>query len=182
MRLNGLSMAAAAITAMGDVRTSFHEFGDLLIENTRSRGRRRYQQSHGTYQSAESRKFHLDRAVTKRVRKGAELRRLADLGAIAYSPRQIMRNVMMQNGYSQQDADRAFDQATTTKLTGDELKSIYEVTMSHEDPEWVEPRDSEAMLNLMTVAELIDYGRKIGVKVTTKMTKAKLIDAIRAAG
>lgn len=166
MRVGSLSMAAAAIAAMGNAITGARDaFDDFSEAVSPRRGRSSYNPNARWRQSAASKEFHIKRAEAKRARKAKELHRLAALGAIEYSPRQMMRNVMMQNGYSQKEADAAFEQMITKPLTGEELQPVSEPRTWNES---------------MTVAELLEYGRSLGLKVTTKMTKAQLIAVLSA--
>lgn len=115
-------------------------------------------------QSKASKKFHRTRAVEKRARKGRILHGRVNNGSMQYSDahkaRHAFHDAYIANGSSIAEADRAFDQVITKPLTGNEFNDF--------------------KLEDMTVAELLEIGRHRGAKVTTKMTKAVLIETIRS--
>lgn len=117
-------------------------------------------------QSAESKKFYKDRAAAKRERKGRINHARVLRGEMQYSDDHLKRTGAVILGRSEVHlGDRLIGHARRVVMT----PSIDILT------------DSSG-LESMTVAELLDYGRSIKAKVTTKMTKAKLIELIRAAG
>lgn len=166
------SVALAALTAIGGlVGRGYDVFAGPAPSHARGYSFRP--------QSEASKKFHLDRAATKRARKGRELRRLADLGAIAYSPRQIMRNVMMQNGYSQKEADVAFEQMRTEPLRGDELAVSPATTAVgytvNDDGNYTYANGKD-----LPKSELVLIAFERGVKVYASWTRQQIIDALNA--
>lgn len=84
-----------------------------------------------TPQSAESKKFHLDRAVDKRKRKGAILRDLAERGHIGFSDQELIKfdrdnfsEFHRTDIYADTITTNTIDSEPVKPITADDLKSL----------------------------------------------------------
>lgn len=150
------SVALAALTAIGGlVGRGYDVFAGPAPSHARGYSFRP--------QSEASKKYHLDRAATKRARKRVENIDRVIRGEMQFSLAHIERTGMVILGKS------------TVHFNGQEIGTARNVFVT---PSLM---PDEPKLEDKTVTELLDIGREAGAKVTTKMTKAKLIEAIRAA-
>lgn len=136
--------------------------------------------SNSRHQSTESKKFYKDRAAAKRERKGRINHARVLRGEMQYSDDHLKRTGTFVLGTSEVlFGGKVIGHARRIMMT-----PIIDTATDLGLRPMTTPMSIDMKIDLdgMTVPQLLEHAKLFGLKVTTKMTKAKLIEVIRAAG